>query len=376
MKKDNTIEAFFALIRAGLWESEVQLASYGEVDYEFVLRIAREQSVVGLVAAGLEHVTDVKAPQVVALQFAGETLQLEQRNKAMNVFISEQVSIMRRNGIYALLVKGQGVAQCYERPLWRSCGDIDYFLSNENYVKARSYFDTLYQKNEEELLNEQHLSYTADGWEVELHGTMRTALLKRVDLQIDAVKQGIFNQGRIRVWRNNKTDIFLPEQNDDVILVFTHFLKHFYNGGIGLRQICDWCRLLWTFRNSLNISLLEDRIRKMGVMSEWRAFASLAVNFLGLPIDSTPLYSPSNKWKRKAARIVNYIFKTGNFGHNRDCTYYTKYSLFIRKAISLKVHLSDFFRQLMIFPVNSALVFFRLFCGGVNEALKEFISGK
>ena len=32
---------------------------------------------VGLVAAGLEHVIDVKVPQVWALQFAGQTLQLE-----------------------------------------------------------------------------------------------------------------------------------------------------------------------------------------------------------------------------------------------------------------------------------------------------------
>ena len=43
---------------------------YGEVDYAEVMRLAQEQAVVGLVAAGLEHVTDVKVPQVWALQFA------------------------------------------------------------------------------------------------------------------------------------------------------------------------------------------------------------------------------------------------------------------------------------------------------------------
>ena len=37
--RDNTIEAFFALVRAGLWETEVQLTSYGEVDYERILRM-------------------------------------------------------------------------------------------------------------------------------------------------------------------------------------------------------------------------------------------------------------------------------------------------------------------------------------------------
>ena len=89
---------------------------YGEVDYAEVMRLAQEQAVVGLVTAGLEHVTDVKVPQVWALQFAGQTIQLEQRNKAMNQFIADLISKMREADIYTLLVKGQGIAQCYERP--------------------------------------------------------------------------------------------------------------------------------------------------------------------------------------------------------------------------------------------------------------------
>ena len=31
MRKDNTIEAFFALVRAGLWEKDVCLSQFGEV---------------------------------------------------------------------------------------------------------------------------------------------------------------------------------------------------------------------------------------------------------------------------------------------------------------------------------------------------------
>ena len=104
MRKDNTKEAFFALVRGGLWETEVKLSSYGEIDYETILRIAQEQSVVGLVAAGLEHVIDVKIPQVLALQFAGESIQLEKRNSGMNLFIADLVTKMRRAGIYTLLL--------------------------------------------------------------------------------------------------------------------------------------------------------------------------------------------------------------------------------------------------------------------------------
>ena len=125
MRKDNTINAFFALVCAGLWEKEVCLSQFGEVDYGRILELAQEQSVVGLVAAGLEHVVDVKVPKEDVLQFVGLTLQEEQRNTAMNAFIAQIVQKMRDEDIYTLLVKGQGIAQCYERPLWRTSGDID-----------------------------------------------------------------------------------------------------------------------------------------------------------------------------------------------------------------------------------------------------------
>lgn len=56
--------------------------------------MAQEQSVVGLVAAGMEHVLDVKVPKEEVLQFVGQTLQLELRNTSMNSFIGELVDKM------------------------------------------------------------------------------------------------------------------------------------------------------------------------------------------------------------------------------------------------------------------------------------------
>lgn len=68
----------------------------------------------------------------------------------MNKFIAEMVDKMRVVGIYTLLVKGQGIAQCYERPLWRVSGDVDLLLSEENYQKAKEYLVPLstFQKSE------------------------------------------------------------------------------------------------------------------------------------------------------------------------------------------------------------------------------------
>ena len=125
MSNNSSIGIFYALLQAGLWENDVQLLQYGWVDYKKVMQLAEEQSVVGLVTAGLEHVIDTKVSHDSLVPFIGRTLQIEQRNKAMNDFIAKLINLLNKNGIKALLVKGQGVAQCYKRPLWRACGDVD-----------------------------------------------------------------------------------------------------------------------------------------------------------------------------------------------------------------------------------------------------------
>lgn len=71
------------------------------------MRLSEEQSVVGRGAASIEHITDSKPQKKDVLQFIGRTVQLEQRNQAMNYFIGVLVEKMRDAGIYTLLVKGQ-----------------------------------------------------------------------------------------------------------------------------------------------------------------------------------------------------------------------------------------------------------------------------
>ena len=305
--KTNIQEAFLALVRAGLWETDIQLSHFESIDYSRVLTLAEEQSVVGLVAAGLEHVVDLKPSKEVLLQFIGQTLQLEQRNTAMNSFIEELVNGMRNADIYALLVKGQGVAQCYERPLWRSSGDIDFLLSQDNYNKAVNLFKNIYPNNKNGGDYSKETAFYTDLWMIEVHGSLRTCLSTKVDKEIDKVQKDLFYGGNVRSWQNGNTLTFLPEPTDDVFLIFTHFIKHFYKEGMSIRQVCDWCRLLWEYRDQIDSLVLESRIKKAGLLDEWRAFASVAVDYLGMPVEAMPMCSADRKWSRKAEKIVSYI---------------------------------------------------------------------
>jgi hypothetical protein len=383
MKLNNNQKAFIDLVRAGLWEKDARLFPFGKVDYGEVMRFAEEQSVSGLVAAGLEHVADTKVSKEDILQFVGQALLLEQRNIAMNQFVAKLINQLRDEDIYTLLVKGQGIAQCYERPLWRACGDVDLFLSEDNYKKAFKCLSGIASFVDHENPYNQHIEMTiiesqfaptnldkSEGWTVELHGTLRSGLWRSLEKELDQIQKDVFYGGYVRSWANGQTQVFLPRADEDVFYVFSHILQHFFFEGIGLRQICDWCRLLWTYKDSLNYGLLESRIKRSGVMSEWKAFASFSVDWLGMPEEAIPSYSPDKKWKRKAERIMFFVMECGNFGHNRNYSYYEKYPYLVYKIISLWRHMTDTFRYMAIFPIDSIKVMWCKLKMGMQRIVK------
>ena len=374
---ENSQQQFFELVRAGLFpERGARILAHGvPVDWAEIYRLAEEQSVVGLIAAGIESLPPIeRPPQQVVLQFVGSTLQIEQRNRAMNAFVEKLISLVRQNDIYALLVKGQGIAQCYEKPMWRASGDVDLLLSDNNYQKAAEYLKAVSASVDEENVYNKHLAMTIDGWSVELHGTLRSGLWRSLDRELDRVQEEVFCGGKVRSWMNGDTQVFLPAADGDVMFVFSHILQHFYKEGIGLRQICDWCRLLYCYREKLDLQLLESRIRRARVMSEWKAFAALAVEYLGMPVEAMPLFNDNDnaneKLKRKAARVMEFVLETGNFGHNRDYSYQKKYPYVVMKAISLWKHIKDFGRYCVIFPVDAIKVTWRRMCVGFSVAIR------
>ncbi len=381
----DTLTAFFSLIRAGLWEQvDINLDLFetfgtsdqgranSRVDWEKVYQLAEEQSVVGLVLAGIERYKNLNVNlninQELLLQWIGEVQMLEQQNKDMNVFVAKLIEKLRKDDVYAILVKGQGVAQCYERPLWRASGDVDLLLSDKNYEKAKKVLLPIAVDVEREYKTFKHQGMTLDGgYVVELHGTLHSRLSKRIDKGLDKVQRDVFYGGNVRSWLNGHTSVFLPSPDNDVIFVFTHILHHFYIEGIGLRQICDWCRLLWTYKNSLNHELLEKRIRKMGLMSEWRAFAAFAVEYLGMPIEAMPLFNENDNHNqslhRKAKHILKFVLESGNFGHNREVA--------SGKVGSAWLKFKDFARHSRVFPLDSVKFFWHFLWDGLALAISK-----
>lgn len=363
---DKNRNAFFALLRAGLWEQGVRLQPFEPLDFDALYEMAKAQSVVGLLAAGLEHVEDrnVKKPEV--LKFLKRVFSLEGKNQRARRFIEDLMGRLRGAGIYALMVKGQGLAECYERPQWRPVGDVDLLLDEDNYLKAKALLLPMAQSVKDEDIDKLHIGITIDSWLVELHGTLHNGLSSRITRTVDRIQDETIRGGRVRMWRCGETDVPLPCVDNDIIFVFTHLLQHFFQGGVLLRQVCDWTRLLWTYRESIDQDLLRERLEEMRLMSEWEVFATLAVDYLGCPSSAMPFYRDSSAIRRRAARALEVIFKTGS----TDDGYKKEAPAFKRKLITIWRQFLGTFTFIRIFPLDSLRFLGYFFVVGFSRTRK------
>ena len=402
----NNQKVFFELLRTGLWgdipvqgegfrffgqakrQSRAIDSLLSDVDWNEVYQLAQEQSVQGLVLQGIEtvqgswlkvhgssHSEAAKpsaplVPKVLLLQWIGEVQVIEQQNKEMNAFVVELIEKLRENDVDALLVKGQGVAQCYEKPLWRCSGDVDLFLSDSNYEIAKRVLVPLASEVETEYVGSKHLGMTIDGWVVELHGSLRVGLPNKINRVLDDIKSDTFNRGNMRSWMNGRTQVFLLGKENDIVYVFVHFFNHFYKEGVGLRQLCDWCRLMWTYRDEIDVEKIEGCIQEMGLVSEWKAFYNLASRYLGMPDFGSRLMVHDSRFDKKADRIMEFVLKSGNMGHNRDMSHFEKYPYILRKIFSMCRRCGDLIRHSRIFPMDSLRFFPGIMLNGLIIAVR------
>ncbi len=238
-------------------------------------------------------------------------------------------------------------------------------------MKKRNVFLTnLASYVEKEYARQKHIGMAIGEWVVELHGRLYSGISLRIDKQLDVLFLDTFNGGNVRSWDNKGVQIFMLSVENDVFYVFTHILQHFFTEGVGLRQICDCCRLLYTYRDSLNYGLLEPRIKRAGLVSEWKAFYNLASRYLGMPDFGSGLTVHDSRFDKKADRIMEFILKSGNMGHNRDMSHISKYPYLIRKCVSMGRRIGDLINHARIFPLDYLRFFPRIMFNGVRSAMR------
>ena len=369
-------QQFIELLRAGLWGEKADESLFrGGVDWKEVLKIARQQTVQGIVCDSIETLpAELWPPKEVLHRLMMARTKNIQMHGLLNKIVKDVVTELNGKEIPSILLKGQGVAQNYRRPESRSCGDIDLYVGEDNIHEACKVIEAI--SGEKGVECEHHIQLKFSNIEIELHkkADYMPGVSMNRDLQswtIESLDKN-FGTPRLRTWDNSGTAVQLAPATFDAFFILHHAVRHMTVGGIGFRQLCDWAMYLHKHHTQLNTSLLKEKLERFCMTSVWQEFGILAVNILGLPAEEFIL-APASMNSAKTEKLLRQIFISGNFGHaDSNRKEKTKVGYIKRKWRSFRFQSLRLMKLSGLFPK-----FILTFClGWISEATLRLVKLK
>ena len=124
------------------------------------------------------------------------------------------------------------------------------------------------------------------------------------------------------------------------------------------------------YRDKVDVQKLKSRLKRAGIMTEWKAFYALASTYLGMPDIDSGFMCHDSRFDKKADRIMEFVLKAGNMGHNRDMSHFSKKPYLIGKCVSMGRRVGDLINHARIFPLDSLRIFPRIMWNGVRSAIR------
>ena len=322
------------------------------LDWRQLYSFASKQAMLGFCFDGLERLWreypgEMKRnpiAQDLLMAWMGKAQQIRRRNMKVNEVAAKLYRQLREDGLRCCILKGQGNALTYPNPYSRTPGDIDVWV-NASRSEITEYAKKHFEMGDD--IRYHHLETSMDGVPVELHffpcmmnnpiynHRLQKWFKRNADLQCSNVVNLPDGAGEIAV----------PTVAFNVVYQLCHLYHHFFDEGIGMRQMVDYyyvmdrwneeCGVLNGKRNdgslcqhltlSMQQSLKYLGLRKFAgaVMYVLHEAFGLAEEMMVVPAD-----------RRRGELLLAEIMDGGNFGRH-----YAKYGHFTRQGMARKYFL-------------------------------------
>ena len=309
-----------------------------KMDWRRLFAFAKKQTIVGICLDGIERLGKEYPEQMAQnpggkdmLQaWMGRAMQIRMMNMKVNRVAAKLHAQLRGEGLRCCVLKGQGNALMYPNPYARTPGDVDMWV-NASREKIIDYAESHFEIGDD--IRYHHLETSLDGVSVELHFfpcTMNNPVYNRrlqkwfgrnADLQCSNIVQLPDGAGEIAV----------PTATFNAIYQLCHLYHHFFDEGIGMRQMVDYYYVLTNL--SLNDSggaVLRRDLKQLGLWHFAGAVTYVLHEVLGLPEDK--MVVPMDV--RRGELLLSEIVDGGNFGKHAS-----KYGHFTQQGAAKKYFL-------------------------------------
>ena len=318
------------------------------MDWRLLYEFASKQAMLGVCFDGIER-QGKEYPEVlrqnpigrdVLMAWMAKAQQIRRLNMNVNGVAAKLYSMLKEDGLRCCILKGQGNALMYGNPYSRNPGDVDVWVNASREVimeYGRRNFDL------EDDIRYQHLETTMDGVPVELHfmpcvmnnpiynARLQKWFRRNADLQCSNVVELPDGAGEIAV----------PTTAFNVVYQLCHLYHHFFDEGIGMRQMVDYYYVLvkreerrvkncTATEGKSNVTSLQRELKYLGL---WK-FAGAVMYVLHVVLGLSEERMIRSMDVKRGELLLSEILNGGNFGKH-----FTKYGHFTQQGMAKKYFL-------------------------------------
>ena len=330
---------FFSFLRYCLGNKGNMSNVVAGMDWQQLYSFASKQTILGLCFDGIERLgkeypNELRLNPIrpdLLMTWMGKAQQIRRQNMKVNMVAAKLYAMLRDEGLRCCILKGQGNALMYPNAYSRTPGDIDVWVNasrDEITEYAKKHF------NLGDDIRYHHLETSMDGVLVELH------------FFPCVMNNPIFNH-RLQKWFKQNADlqcsnvvslpdgageIAVPTMSFNVIYQLSHLYHHFFDEGVGMRQMIDYYFIV----SSDELLVIRDRdtlqseLKHLGLWKFAGAVMYVLHETLGLPEER--MIAPMDE--KRGRLLLSEIMDGGNFGKH-----FTKYGHFTQQGMAKKYFL-------------------------------------
>ena len=336
--------ANLSFLRYCLGNNENMSEVLAKLNWLNLYSFASKQAILGLCFDGIsrlgqEYPDELKKNPIgrdLLMTWMGTTQQIRRQNMKVNTVASKLYSMIREDGLRCCILKGQGNALMYPNPYSRNPGDIDVWV-NASREQITEYAQKHFEIGDD--IRFHHLETSFDGVPVELHffpGIMNNPIYN-ARLQKWFKRNADLQCSHIVGLPDGAGDIAIPTSPFNVVYQLCHLYHHFFDEGIGMRQIIDYYYVMINdyllVINDESLGIRDTLQRELKHLGLWKfAGAVMYVLHEALGLSEEKMIVPMDEKRGKL--LLSEIMDGGNFGKH-----FTKYGHFTQQGMGKKYFL-------------------------------------
>ena len=334
----NSTSPYFAFLRYCLGDKGNISRVIAGMDWQELYSFASKQALLGLCFDGIERLGEEYPEELrrnpigreLLMTWMGKAQQIRRQNMKVNTVASKLYSMLREDGLRCCILKGQGNALMYPNAYSRNPGDIDVWV-NASREEITEYVKWHFKLEDD--IRFHHLETTMDGVPIELHFfpcSMNNPIY-HARLQKWFRRNADQQCSHIVGLPDGAGDIAIPTSAFNVVYQLCHLYHHFFDEGIGMRQIIDYYFVVSML--NVNCEMLTWLPKELKYLGLWKfAGAVMYVLHETLGLSEEKMIAPMDE--KRGELLLAEILEGGNFGRH-----FTKYGGFTHQSMGKKYFL-------------------------------------